>query len=79
MRMKQFFFCLGLKSKVQKLVSKCDICQKVKYDQRAPIDLLQPLPIPERIWENLSMNSVEGLPTRRGFEAILIVVDRFSK
>lgn len=31
------------------MVAECDTCQKVKYDQGAPMGLLQPLPIPERI------------------------------
>ena len=36
--------------------------------------LLQPLPIPERPWQCLSMN-----PKVEGFGSILVVLDRFSK
>ena len=68
-----------MKSKVQKLVSECGICQKIKYNQREPMDLLQPLPILERIWKDLAMDFVECLPTSRGFETILIVIDCLSK
>ena len=78
-RIKHFFYWEGLKNEVKTMVAECDTCQKVKYDQRAPMGLLQPLPIPERIWEDLTMDFVEGLPSSRGFEAILVVVDRLSK
>ncbi|KAI9157842.1 hypothetical protein LWI28_028922 [Acer negundo] len=78
-RIKHFFYWEGLKNEVKKLVAKCDICQKVKYDQRRPIGLLQPLSIPEKIWEDLTMDFVEGLPSSGGYESILVVVDRLSK
>ena len=78
-RIKHFFYWEGLKNEVKKLVAECDICQKVKYDQRRPMGLLQSLLIPEKIWEDLTMDFVEGLPSSGGYESILVVVDRLSK
>ena len=79
MRVKHFFYWEGIKKAVKKLVAECDTCQKVKYDTRPPSGLLQPLPIPNMIWEELSMDFVEGLPISGGHEVILVVVDRLSK
>ena len=52
----------------------------MKYDRQKLPGLLQPLPIPDRPWESISMDFVFDLPrTRSGNDGIWTIVDRFSK
>ncbi|KAL6578234.1 hypothetical protein OROMI_010562 [Orobanche minor] len=69
----------GMIARVQEFVKACDICQRCKASSAAPGGLLQPLSIPSAIWEDVSMDFIVGLPKSKGFDAILVVVDRLSK
>jgi len=67
----------------------CDDIQKfcksyVTYMRSKPqchrsYGFLQQLPIPEHLWNSISMDFIEKLPSSSGFDTILVIVDRLSK
>ena len=68
-----------MKADIRQFVAQCAICQQNKYSNLSPVGLLQPLPIPEKIWDDISMDFIEALPLSGGIDSILVVVDRLSK
>jgi hypothetical protein len=55
-------------------------CQKVKTEHRHPAGLLQPLPIPEKKWEVITMDFITRLPkTNKQHDSIIVVVDKLTK
>ncbi|GJY36212.1 transposon ty3-G gag-pol polyprotein [Tanacetum coccineum] len=78
-KVKQSFWWVGLKERLKRFIRECSVCQRFKTDSMKPTGLLQPLPIQERVWEDISMDFVEGLSNSNGFTAVMVVVDRLSK
>ena len=78
-RLSSLVYWKGLTKDVRNYIRNCVICQRNKPDLSPPAGLLQPLPIPQAIWEDISMDFIEGLPKSRNKDVILVVVDRLSK
>lgn len=78
-RLKRVCYWKGMKASVRNYIRACEVCQRNKSENVSPPGLLQPLPVPKRIWEEVSMDFIEGLPTSHHKSTIMVVVDRLSK
>jgi hypothetical protein len=69
-----------MKKDVVDYIARCMECQKVKAKHRNPTGLLQPLPIPKKKWEVITMDFIIGLPrTNKKHDLIMVVVDKLAK
>ena len=69
-----------MKKEISEYVSKWLTCQQVKAEHQVPSCLLNPLPIPQWKWNNITIDFISDFPiTQRKHDAIWIVVDRLTK
>jgi hypothetical protein len=69
-----------MKCEIAHFVSECDTTRKVKADYVKPGGLLQLLSIPDRKWDDISMNFIVGLPLAAcRFDLISVIMDRLTK
>jgi hypothetical protein len=55
-------------------------CQREKAEHRHPTDFLQPLPIPEKKWEVITIDFITKFTrTTRQHDSIMVVVDKLTK
>ncbi|KAL4278692.1 hypothetical protein GQ457_03G025630 [Hibiscus cannabinus] len=78
-RLSANFYWKNMRKDMRQFVRECQMCQRMKSDSLAPAGLLQPLPIPNQVFEDISLDFITGLPKSNGKEAILVVVDRLTK
>jgi hypothetical protein len=77
------YWWLSLKQDARSYIADCDICQRMKVPRYKPYGLLNPLPISDRPWQDISIDFITRLPPsgRRGkaYDSILMVVCRYTK
>ena len=69
----------SMRKDVKDFVEACITCQKTKPSRRKPLGKLMPLPVATGPWKSLSMDFIVKLPESKGYDSILVIVDRFSK
>jgi hypothetical protein len=74
------YYCWkGMSLDVRQYVSNCRTCGRIKARRDRHQGLLQPLPIPERSWQHISVDFITHLPLSNGYDAVLVIVDRLTK
>ena len=68
-----------MSSNVKEYVRTCNPCQKIKHDRGATTRFLQPLEIPNKPFDDTSLDLITGLPRSNKKDAILVVVDKLTK
>lgn len=77
----RFYYWPRMDVSVAEYVAHCDVCQRVKHNNKRQPGLLQPLPIPEKPWQHIQLDIITHLPedTAAKYNCILTVVDRLTK
>ncbi|KAM0014322.1 putative nucleotidyltransferase, Ribonuclease H [Helianthus debilis subsp. tardiflorus] len=78
-RLSSTFYWKQMRGDVKQFIAQCQICQRTKPSFLAPGGLLQSLPIPQAVFEDIAMDFITCLPVSQGKTVIMVVVDRLSK
>ena len=73
------FWWPGVTREVKRYMEGCDAYQHNKDRTQPPAGKLMPNSIPEKAWSHISADFIMKLPLAQGYNAILVVVDRFTK
>lgn len=78
-RLAATFYWPKMRKTTKQHIKEYAICQQTKPENFHPKGLLQPLPFPSQVWEDISMDFITSLPSVGGKTVIWVIVDRFSK
>lgn len=78
-RAESLFYWPGLRKDITTFFKECDVCQRNKLEHVPSPGILQPIQIPDKAWEVISMDFIEGFPKSVGKDSILLVVDKLTK
>ena len=68
-----------MQKEIIQFIQECEVCQRNKSEHLPYLGLLQPLPILTQAWSHITMDFIEKLPCSKGFDTILVVIDRLTK
>lgn len=72
-RLKRNLYWEGMKGDLQLFVQACDVCQSKKYAVTPPQGQSQLLPILIKVWSDISLDFILGLPKSLGFDVVFVI------
>jgi hypothetical protein len=76
--MRQFFWP-GMLTDVRRFVRNCDNCGGKQIWRERRQGFLKPLPVPLRMWSEISIDFIDKLPLSNGCTTLMVITDRLSK
>ena len=73
------YYWPGMTIDIDRYIRNCNDCRRSTVPQDKTPGLLKPLPIPERPWKHISMDFHKLPKDRSGYNAVMLLVDRFGK
>ncbi len=77
--LKDRYFWKGMLANVDRYVRNCHPCRRSSSHRDKIPGLLQPLPVPDRPWQHLSMDFASFNKDKHGYDNVLVIMDRLSK
>lgn len=69
----------GMGSYIDRYCGNCPECRRSQNPRLKPAGFLKPLPIPDRVWQHVTMDFKSFPSDQKGFDAVLVIVDRLGK
>ena len=73
------FFWPHMLADVRRFVRNCDNCAGKQVWRNRKQGFLKPLPIPSRMWAEVSIDFIDKLPLSNGCTTLMVITDRLSK
>lgn len=73
------YFWPRMSQDVRRFVRNCDACGRNKDWRDKRQGFLKPLPVPDQIWKEISIDFITELPTSEGRTNLVVITDRLGK
>ena len=68
-----------MRNDVMRYIRNCHTWQCARTSRHEHYGVLRPLAVPDQLWQDISTDFLTGLPSAEGYNAICVIVDRFTK